>query len=331
MLDTLLRWWATEMLRWVPAGILRPRGEGAVATLAADGSLPIANRRGTARQAVVLRVPAAAMLEREVPLPLAAERDPDAVLGFEMDRLTPFAAADVHWGWMPVRRDKAAGRIVLRLLLVPKVAVAAALAALAADGLVPVAIEAGMIEAGMIEAGVRRIPLRDRVRGSRRGQWVLAGLGAACGVLCVVAVALPFALQSARLAEAEAAIAALRPRVDRVDALRRRALAGGADRDAVVAERARVGDTLAVVAALTAVLPDDTFLTELTLRGGQVTVSGQSAAAVRLIGAIAADPVFHNPAFTAPVTRAEGGRLDSFSLRADTGSGAGTDEGKAQR
>lgn len=312
MLDTLLRWWATEMLGWVPAGIVRPRTDGAVATLGADGSLPMVNRRGTARQPVVLRVPAAAMLEREVPLPLAAERDPDAVLGFEMDRLTPFAAADVHWGWAVLRRDRAAGRVVLRLLLVPKVAVAAALAALAADGLVPVAIEAE-------GAGARRIALRDTGGGPRRGRWALFGLGAACAVAAAVAVALPFVLQGVRLADTEARIAVLRPRVDQVDAIRRRALAGGADRDAVVAERARVGDALAVVAALTAVLPDDTFLSELTLRGGQVTVSGRSAAAVRLIGLIAADPVFHNPAFTAPVTRPEGGRLDNFSLRADTG------------
>ena len=281
----------------------------------------VAQRRG----GVVLRVPGDAVLEREVALPAAAERSLDQVLAFEMDRLTPFSADEVHWSWTLLRRDRALNRIVLRLAVVPKARVAAPLAALDAAGAPAGALEAAHGQDGA--AGLRigqRIALRT---GKPEGAWArraLAGLATVCALLAVAAVALPFALQSVRGAAAEERIAALRPRVDEVEALRRRALSGGADRDAAAAERARVGDALGVLASLTAVLPDDTFLMDFTLRGGQVTISGQSGGAVRLIGLIAADPMFRNPAFTAPVTRAEGpARRDLFSLRADAAPAAG--------
>ena len=60
-----------------------------------------------ARRNIVVRVPAGMLLEREVSLPLAAERDAYNVVGFEMDRFTPFAVNDVFWDTIPLRRDRA--------------------------------------------------------------------------------------------------------------------------------------------------------------------------------------------------------------------------------
>ena len=56
--------------------------------------------------AVVLRLPAGQVLEQSVALPLAAERDPERVLHYELDRLTPFAPDEVYWGWTVARRDR---------------------------------------------------------------------------------------------------------------------------------------------------------------------------------------------------------------------------------
>ena len=46
---------------------------------------------------VILRPDPAAVLERNVMLPLAAEHDVSRVLRYEMDRLTPFTAEQVFW------------------------------------------------------------------------------------------------------------------------------------------------------------------------------------------------------------------------------------------
>ena len=79
---------------------------------------------------------------------------------------------------------------------------------------------------------------------------------------------------------------------------------------------------LRAIAALTEILPDDTWLTELTLRQRKLTMAGRSAGAARLIGLLSADPTIRDAAFAAPVTRAEGtraesGGVDAFSIRAE--------------
>jgi len=92
---------------------------------------------------------------------------------------------------------------------------------------------------------------------------------------------------------------------------------GVAGADVLTAERARIGDVLQVLAAVTDIVPDDSWLTELSLHQGKLGISGQSPAAARLIPALAADPAFRNPAFAAPVTRAPDGHADLFVIRAE--------------
>src|SRR5205823_11063156 len=68
----------------------------------------------------------------------------------------------------------------------------------------------------------------------------------------------------------------------------------------VESERDKAGRLLATLAALTRALPDDTYLTEVTMQQRKVTLSGRSAAAARLIGALSAGEGVRNVAFAAP-------------------------------
>src|SRR5215469_11702661 len=130
MLKEFLSWWLRQMLDLLP-GQLSTRGEarvrGAIATLCGLPDAPIptieladrrtrqerplgrftldaagipALRRALAgRRRVILRLPAGMLLERSVVLPLAAEREPEPVLRYELDRLTPFSGEEVFWTW----------------------------------------------------------------------------------------------------------------------------------------------------------------------------------------------------------------------------------------
>ena len=261
--------------------------------------------------ATLLRLPPELLLEQNVVLPIAAERDPERVLHYEMDRITPFAADELFWTWAIDRRDRANGRLQLRLSLVPKARLAAVLPALAAAGLRPPALDAST------PGGPSRRIALDRVQPGRWRAWGLAAAGTTCAVLAVAAAAIPFVMQSNASARIEARIAVLRPQVDQVETLRRQILSSAAGSDVFAEQRARVGDALGALATLTDILPDDTVLTELSVRARMVTISGQSAGAARLIPALAADPTLRNPAFAAPVTRNEGTRGEGFSIRAE--------------
>jgi general secretion pathway protein L len=67
------------------------------------------------------------------------------------------------------------------------------------------------------------------------------------------------------------------------------------------------------------VLPDDTYLTSLSIRQRKLAIAGRSAAAAKLIGGMAAHPLIHNPAFVAPVIRDETNGGQMFSIRSDLG------------
>jgi general secretion pathway protein L len=70
---------------------------------------------------------------------------------------------------------------------------------------------------------------------------------------------------------------------------------------------------------VTRILPDDTFLTDFALRERQMTISGRSASAPRLITLLSADPTLRNTSFAAPVTRIEGATADVFSIKTEIG------------
>jgi len=280
-------------------------------TLDSTGIAALHNAGTGLRGPVLLRLPPGLLLEQRVTLPLAAERDLERVLTYEMDRLTPFLATELFWSWTLERRDSVAGQVRLRLSLVPKARLAQLLDALAGAALHPSALDAAAQDGTR-----RRLPLAQ----GRPGWWARRGpvlAGALCAGLGVAAAGLPFLRQHQDAARIEARIAALRPQVDQAQALRQAVQSRAATIDVVQAERARVGDALGVLAALTIVLPDDTHLTELTLRRRVLSITGESAGAARLIAALEAEPAFRNPAFVAPVTRGTDGRAEAFSLRAE--------------
>ena len=266
------------------------------------------------RAPVRLRLRPGSLLERDVVLPLAVERTLDRVLQYEMNRLTPFAAAETFWGWTVTRRERAHARLHLRLTLGPRGPIASILGKLALAGASPALLEAP----ARAEEGVwRRIDLsRQKEQTAPPAPMLRAGL-VLCGVLLLALVAVPFVRQSLAIARVNAGIAALAPSVDEAAGLRRRLEARAAGGSVLAAARAQVGDPLRAIAAVTDALPDDSWLTDFVLQQRKIQIDGQSRAAVQLIARLAANPATINPAFAAPVTRDVDRHTDVFSISAE--------------
>lgn len=325
MLKQIISWWLRQMAAFVPARFRRarlapdaiiiaverldadplPRGaiflrqNGTETFLGPvrDGAAPLAAGR---RLKTMLRLPAGAVLRREVILPMAAEHDVQNVLGFEMDRLTPFQPEEIFWAITGSSRDPARGlRITLAIAL--RAPVEALLAALARLDLKP----------DFLETDGGRIPLaHGGAAPARHVQRALYGL---CGALAVACMVIPVIRQQWAISDVQSQIAQLQPALQEALTLRRQ-LSIAQSGSSAIAAAAQAGDTLQMLAALTAALPDGTFLTDFTLKSGDLTIDGESSNAARLIGVLAAAPGFHDPTFAAPVTRAIGGQADLFSI-----------------
>ena len=163
---------------------------------------------------------------------------------------------------------------------------------------------------GWIEHAQGRIPLNTAAPRPRRQ----AALTALCLGLALACLAVPFIRQQIALNQAAALVAERAPAAHVAQHLRAQLEEAASGRAAIAAAR-RQGDALQILAALTQALPDDTWLADLALKPGNLTMDGQSADAAKLIALLAAVPGLQDPSFTAPVTRTNDGKADLFSLR----------------
>ena len=327
----LTTWWLSQLRDLAPAALRQPgpMADALIVDTAGAGLILRRNRRETPlgaatpdalRQAlsrrpprILLRVPTGAVLERPLVLPLAAEPELDRVVAYEIDRISPFTADEIAWTYAVRHRDVAGARLHLAVAILPRAALDPALQLLAEAGAAPAAVLAPRDDAAPWLIPLAHAPRRRRV---------LAAAATACALLALLAITVPFVRQQMALDQARERIERLRPDIARIDALRRRIAERTGGLDAVNAEAARVGSPLEILATLTNLIPDDTYLTALSLRQRVLNVSGRSAAATRLIPLLSADPAIHDAGFAAPVTRAVGDDThpDVFSIRASIGS-----------
>lgn len=327
MLADFFSWWLARMTELLP-GILQSDAarakDGVVIDIDDCNNIAASIRRGgrreevslgaaarfAGRKEVYLRPPNHAVLVKQHIVPMAPRRQMDQMLRYELLRITPFPIQDLFWRWDSHAKRGEGPRTEVTLTMVPRMAVASALDALEAVGL-----KVGFVEVGAADRPLL-LPVRDDVQNGG-GNVLVRGLAWACAGLALVALLLPVGLQALAIHATNQAIAEVQPAITEIDALRRGIVAGDAGRDILDREAERTGDVMQILATVTRILPDDTFLVDFSLRDRQMTLSGRSASAPRLITGLSADTAIRNTAFAAPVTRMEGATADVFSIKAE--------------
>src|SRR5690606_38595784 len=112
------------------------------------------------------------------------------VVGFEMDRLTPFAREEVYYACRVIRRDAKAGLLSVDVLLAPRRKVDSLLADLHDQGLRIAAMDVASDTPGR-PLGVNLLPQTAKPASSRLGRAFASILTAAAAVLLVVALQVP--------------------------------------------------------------------------------------------------------------------------------------------
>ena len=294
---------------------LRRNGAEAPLGLFALGAAELKELPLSPSRPIVLRLTRGDLLEKTLVLPLAAQGDLDQVLAFEMDRETPFALEELYWNHRIETVDRQHGRLLVRLLLLPKASLAPLLSALARVGIVP-----RWAEISDDPGQGAHLPLDgDGLHSQHRSPRLIWPAAVCCAVLALGAIVTPFARQALELAALDREAGVGRSAASQAEGLRHEIdrLSGSAD--FVKSELRKSARPLEILAMVTRVVPDDTYLTDIDLRQRKVTLSGRSGGASGLIGALAADGNFRNPSFAAPVTRLEALRVEVFTITAEVG------------
>ncbi len=266
---------------------------------------------------LTLRLPKSMALCRQFNLPLAAEENLREVVGFRMDQETPFKADRVYFDCRVRERDVAGKRIAVELVALPRIAADRYLERLEAFGIVPDALDVDDIE-----GAVNLLPPeRRRVRASGIGR-LDAALGTIGAVLLIAAIAIPLWRDHQTLTELKRLTAEVKKKADAVKKLEDKFELLTATSRFLVEKKKTSPVTIAVLAELTRLLPDDAWLYQFELNGKEVLIQGEAATSSAIIGLIEASPLFSNVTFRSPVTqnRVTGG--ERFNLAAEVQAGS---------
>ena len=321
---TFWRWWRDGLLGWLPAKVrgkllgpsrrllIQPNADG-LALFRQDRAEPEALveqswatlDRETLRKLIkterpammVVQMPAERALTRSVMLPLAAAANLHQVLGYEMDRLTPFSANQLYYDALILERQPEQRRIRVELSALPRSEVDPHLEALAALGILPDGIE---VSGG--RPGMNLLPMDKR---PRRGVWSrrLRNLLMMFSLsLALAAALLPLWQYRALVIRLQNQVNVLHKESGQVLTLREQLEKAVESSRFLLQKKQSTPPIVDLLRELTAILPDTTWLERLQIKGDTVQLIGQSTSASALVSVIEESKLLGGVAFASPVT-----------------------------
>lgn len=244
---------------------------------------------------VALLLPAASALRRTLLLPLAARANLEQVVGFELDRQTPFQPAQVYYGVREPGGAAPAGRLQVELVAVTRSTLDPLLASLRASGIVIDAVDLGR-EAGRL--GVNLLPAGQRPRHTRPRLRLNLGLALASVALLFLVLAQWLHNRETALLQMRSEVESMRGEAQQVASLRAQ-LQDSTGAAGFLAQRKKnsVG-MLSLLREATERLPDSAWLERLSVdSSGQIGMQGQATQAAKLLDALKDSPLITHASF----------------------------------
>ena len=270
--------------------------------------------RTSAPRDVIVEIPKGEVLHTRVQLPKVGFWTLRKILGHELARLSPVEPELLYFDFDVKRTDRASRRIDVDLRIVKRHVIDEAIAACLAVGLRVSAIQfAGEAR----PADWQQFPI-DRAALGRLlwRRWSVGILAGAAIVLGLFVVATVIAREAAWNDAVAGAVETERSRALIVDRLERKARMANAAAN-FVARQKRAPMFVEILADISRLLPEDTWVSELTLSGNRMRLQGTSRSASDLIAVFDRSPRFANAEFTAPLTKDDQTKGEHFDLSFD--------------
>ncbi len=264
---------------------------------------------------VVLLLKPGQYLRRCIVLPAAARDNLIQVVGFELDRHTPFSADQVHYTARIVKALPG-NRIRVEFVLVLKALLDECLDRLAEAGLFPHRVTVRSPE-GEPLPDIDLLPAERQPRTRRWQRRLNYGLAMLAVGLLTAAMTLPVIHQRHTIAQLERMVRQTRQAANEARRLQQQVTSLQQQAHFVLDRKLASPPLIEVLEELSRQLPDDTWLTGLYYRGGQLQIDGKSAAAAKLVELLENSPYFRNVHFVSPITQDRLTGLERFRISMD--------------
>ncbi|WP_024646567.1 type II secretion system protein GspL [Pseudomonas syringae] len=305
------QWWVAELRACLPLRLRRWLGGETVEQLYAwplSGPLSVAH----AQTRRVLLLPVSAVLVQTLQLPAAAARNLSTVVGYELDRFTPFDAGQLYF---VARQDsRSASFLQVTLVAILRERLDTILSECADHGLRPDVVDVGSEGQRM---GIDLLPMPARPQQSRSGHRLQRGLIWLCAGLLLGAMLLWLNERQSLLEEMQASVQEQKAQVGEIQQLRQQLTNTRGAANYLLRRKAEQPPLSALLSELTACLPSDTWIEHLEISdSADVAFSGQSGKASALIGRVKECRSLDNAQFQGVIQPDTKTGKDQYSLRA---------------
>lgn len=273
-------------------GRLTPEDELSPAGLAAKLGAEVA------RLPRVLLLPDDAALLRRLSFPAAAIGNLRALVGFEIDRQTPFRADQVEFDCRVLPGEKNARQVTVELAVVHRERLQAELSRL---GELAGLLDAVDIERAGGRGGFNLLPGDRRRPRDRRPLLINLGLAVFSLVLLLLAMGQLVDNRRQAVQQIEAEVDARRIEARRTVELRKTLEEAALAANFLSEHKAQRASMIDLLRDLTDILPDDTFVERLSINGVEMSLTVQSASAAKLVELFQASPRFSEPTLVGAV------------------------------
>lgn len=260
-----------------------------------------------------LDLPADWALTRSLLLPAAAAGDVAEAMRYEIERRTPFTADEVYHTFQILPDPNDESQINVRLHMIPRERIDSSIQAMSSLGVRPTRI--GIAATGLSAANGFNFLPDDKARtGLGRNTLITAMLGVLAALLLSVAVSVSLANKKKLVEALNNDATALRAEIVKITRVQSQ-IDQLVRQRRLLQERTTMRPPLVVVMnELTRLLPDDTWLRNLRIKNGEISISGEAERADLLIGLIEDSVWFQNVSMTSAVTRNRTSKKDVFRL-----------------
>lgn len=333
-LSRFWQWWSGELVELIPMR-WRSRGEGSERTLhytagafelgegqrvplnkaESDPMLATWRTRTEGRSGLLVTLADEDLLSKTISLPAATQANLSTVLGFELDRHTPFSKDQASFGYRVTARDRSHQRIEVELFVLPNALRTRIISALDAVDLQPTRIlPQSVIGDKQFRESLNLLPEIQRHKSP--GRRVLRSRPVLIVLLCSLGVGALFYQREQRLLELQEMVGPKQIVAEKAQAIRTELETLESGGRYLYERKLAMPANLVILDELTRLIPDDTWLNRFELEGRELRIQGESSNTSQLIGLLEQASMFTGVSFTSPVTINPRSNKERFSLTA---------------
>lgn len=294
-----LSWWLAELSAMVPNWMRSsaPKLENYQLLPLGHIHAQMAKPGVTGSRALAITLSARDVLRKTLTLPLATEESLRQVLEFQVEQHTPFTPNKVYFAYRVTARNFDAKQLLVEMVVVPRDAVDPAIRSLLGTGVEVQALFADdLIAEGTLlnllpAAASANVP-SPLMRGAN--PW-LAGLVV---ILAIAAIATPPLIKREAVVQLLPWVEKGKIAAETVSAARRELESRVAQHNYLLEKRQLAPTVIQTMEELTHILPDDTWVLVLDLRGKKLRIQGETGSSSRLIGLFEKSTIFREASFS---------------------------------